>query len=201
MALAEVVADADRGELLDQVPVHLLEVHQFRHQPAHRLGARLGGHQLHLRAGVVQHGGGHRVPFGVVAVQQALRRPAVHLGGQFPAEVERVLDAEVQALPAGRRVDVRRVAGQQHPAGPVALGQAGGVAEAGQPARRVHAEVGARDGPQLLLELLEGRRDRAVLGHPLGGHDDAVRPLPEGHETEPLLGLADFGHHGGQRLL
>jgi len=135
MALAEVVADPDRGDLLDQVPVHLLEVHQFRHQPAHCLGSRLEGHQLDLRAGGVQHRGGHRVPFGVVAVQQPRRGPAADLGGQFPAEVERVLDAEVEPLPTGRRVDVRRVAGQQHPAGPVALGQPGGVAEAGQPAR------------------------------------------------------------------
>jgi hypothetical protein len=86
-------------------------------------------------AGVGQHVGGHRAAFGVVAVQLPFRRPAADLGGQFPAEVERVLDAEVEALPAGRRVDVRRVAGQQHPADPVALGQPGGVAEAGQPAR------------------------------------------------------------------
>ena len=55
--------------------------------------------------------------------------------GQFPAQVERVLDTEVEPLAAGRRVDVRRVAGQQHPADPVALGQPGGVAEAGEPAR------------------------------------------------------------------
>jgi hypothetical protein len=30
---------------------------------------------------------------------------------------------KVEPLPAGRRVDVRRVAGQQHLAGPVALGR------------------------------------------------------------------------------
>ena len=135
MARAEVVPDPDRDDLLGQVPVHLLEVHQLRHQPAHRLRARLGGHQLHLRAGVGQHVDGHRAPFGLVAVQQPLRRPAVDLAGQLPAEVERVLDAQVEALPSGRRVDVRRVAGQQHPPDPVALGQPGGVAEAGQPAR------------------------------------------------------------------
>jgi hypothetical protein len=62
--------------------------------------ARLGGQQLHLRAGVVQDVGGHRVPLGVVAVQQPLRCPAADLG-QFPAEVDRVLDAEVKALPTG----------------------------------------------------------------------------------------------------
>ena len=50
------------------------------------------------------------------------------------------------------------------------------------------------------MNSLEGRRDRAVLGHPVGGHDDAVHPIPEGHGAEPQLGLADLGHYGGQRL-
>ena len=118
------------------------------------------------------------MPFGLVAVQQPVRGPAVDLGGQFPAEVERVLDAEVEALPADRRVDVRRVAGQQHPAGPVALGQPGGVAEAGDPARGVHAEVGAGERPQPLLELVQGRRDRAVLGHPRRRARRSGRPRP-----------------------
>jgi hypothetical protein len=92
----------------------------------------------------------------------------------------RCTHAQVEALPAHRRVDVRRVAGQQHPAGPVALGQPAGVAEAGQPARCVHAEVGAGERAQPLRELLEGRRDRAVLGHPLGECDEAVHPVRVG---------------------
>ena len=73
-------------------------------------------------AGVVQHVAGDRVPFGVVAVQQPLRCPAADLGGQLPAQVERVLDAEVEPLPTDRRVDVRRVAGQQHPPDPITFG-------------------------------------------------------------------------------
>jgi len=44
----------------------------------------------------------------------------------------------------------------------------------------VHAEVGAGERPQPLLELLEGRRDRAVLGHLLGAHDEAVHPVRVG---------------------
>jgi hypothetical protein len=64
----------------------------------------------------------------------------------------------------------------------------------------VHAEVGAGDHPQLSLELLESRRGRAVVGHPLRRHDDAVHPVPDGPEAEPLLGLADVGHHGGHLL-
>ncbi len=135
MPLAEVVAEPDRGGLFDQVAAHVLEVHQFRQQPAHRLGTRFEGYQLGLRTNVVQHVGGHRVPFGVIAVQQPLRCPAVDRGGELPAEVERILDAEVEPLPADRRVDVRRVAGQQHPADPVALGQPGRVTESGEPAR------------------------------------------------------------------
>jgi len=64
----------------------------------------------------------------------------------------------------------------------------------------VHAEVGAGDRPQLLLQLVQGRRDRAVLSHPLGGRDDPVHPVPERPDAEPPLGLADLGHHGGQLL-
>jgi hypothetical protein len=45
------------------------------------------------------------------------------------------MDAEVETLPAHRRVDVRRVVGQKYPADPVALGLPGGVAEAGHSAR------------------------------------------------------------------
>ena len=41
-AFAEVVADADRGDLLDQMAVHLVDVHQFGEQPAHGLRARFG---------------------------------------------------------------------------------------------------------------------------------------------------------------
>jgi hypothetical protein len=64
----------------------------------------------------------------------------------------------------------------------------------------VHPEVGAGDRPQLLLHLLEGRRDRAVLGHPLGRHDDPVDPVSDRAGAEAKLGLADLRHHRRQRL-
>jgi hypothetical protein len=48
------------------------------------------------------------VTLGVIAVQQPVRCPPVDLGGELPAEVEGVLDAEVQTLPSQRRVDMRR---------------------------------------------------------------------------------------------
>src|SRR5690606_37990773 len=196
----EVVADPEPGDLLDQVPVHHVEVHQLRQQPAHRPGTRSSGHQLALRADVVQHLRGHRAPLVLVAVQQPRGRPAAHLRGQFPTEVERVLDTEVEALPAQRRVHVRRVAGQQHPADPVALGEPDGVPEPGQPARGVHAEIRARVRPQLLLDLRQLRRHRAVGAHPRRGHHDAVQPVPGRPDPEPLVDLAHFGHHAGDRL-
>ena len=178
--VAEVVADAGGGDLLGQVPVHVLEVHQLRHQPAHRLRARLERDQLHLRAGVVQHVGGDRVPLGLVAVQQPLRRPAVDLGGQFPAQVDRILDAEVESLPADRRVDVRRVAGEQHPADPVALGQPGGVAEPGGPARRVRAEVGAGELAHLLLNSSRVGGTARSSATPSAGAPSRYTPSPSG---------------------
>ena len=64
----------------------------------------------------------------------------------------------------------------------------------------MHAEVGASELPQPLLELLEGRRCRAVLGHLLGARDEAVHPLRVRGGTEAQMGSADFSRHGGQLL-
>nr|WP_231948791.1 hypothetical protein [Jiangella alkaliphila] len=92
---------------------------------------------------------------------------------------------------------MRRVAGQQDPAHAVARGQPRGVAEAGQPARRVNAEVGARERPQPHLDLVE-RRLGAVLGHVRGGHDDTERPLAARPDAERAVFLAHLGDDGGQ---
>src|SRR6187549_3731184 len=100
--------------------------------------------------------------FRVVGVEQSFRRPAADLCGQLPAEVERVLDAQVEALAASRWMDVCRIAGQQHPPDSIPLDQPGGIPKAGQPTRRVHAEISSGDGPQLSLEILEGGRFRAI---------------------------------------
>src|SRR3546814_17972080 len=49
-------------------------------------------------------------------------------------------------LSADGWMDVCRIAGQQHPPDPIAFGEPGGIPEAGQPARGVHAEIGSGDG-------------------------------------------------------
>jgi len=59
---------------------------------------------------------------------------------------------------------------------------------------------GSGDGAQLLFEILEGGRFRAVADS-RGGDDDAIHPFAEGSEPEWLMGLAEFGHHGGNHLL
>jgi hypothetical protein len=82
-------------------------------------GPGSGGQQFHLGAGVVQHALGDRMTFGMVRVQQCFRRPAADLCGQFPAEVECLLKAQVEALSAGGWMDVCRIAGQQHPPDPI----------------------------------------------------------------------------------
>jgi hypothetical protein len=55
---------------------------------------------------------GHRAPFGAVAVQQRVGSPPGGDQGELPAQVMGVRDPGVQALPAGRAVDVHRVPGQ-----------------------------------------------------------------------------------------
>lgn len=127
-------------------------------------GGRFGGQQFGVRACSAQNVGCDRDPFGLIGVQQAGGCPAADLGGQLPAQVERVLGAEVEALPAHRRVNVRRIPGQQHPAVPVALGLPGGVAEPAESARRVDAEVRSGQFAQPVPELLEVRRGGPVRG-------------------------------------
>ena len=53
---------------------------------------------------------------GVVGVEQAVGRGALDDLRQLPAEVHRVLDAEVQALAPDRRMHVCGVAGEEHAA-------------------------------------------------------------------------------------
>ena len=64
----------------------------------------------------------------------------------------------------------------------------------------MRTEVGARRGPQLPLELFEGRLASTVLGHAVGGHHHAVDAVRVGGGAEPQLGPPYFGDHGGDPL-
>jgi hypothetical protein len=59
-----------------------------------------------LRQGVVQYARGDRVPLGAIGIRQALWRcPADHLG-QLPAQIHRILNTGVEALPTDRDMHV-----------------------------------------------------------------------------------------------
>ena len=107
------------------------------------------------RVGQREDLGADGVPLGLVAVEQPGRRPPVHGGGELPPEVHRVLDAGVHALPAERRVHVRGVAGQEHPADPVVPGLPALAEEARAPARLAHAEVVAGDAAERVAQLVQ----------------------------------------------
>jgi hypothetical protein len=192
------VGDVERGELVregrgerrdgqDEVVEHRAE------------GALLGRRRVDeggLREGVLGQREADGVAFGVVAVEQAGRRAAVDLGGELPAQVHRVLDADVQADATRREVHVGGVAREQHAAPAVLGGDPGGVAEAGQPGRVVHAEVAARHADRGGAQVLQ--RERVVGALAVGvGARDAVPAAAEGHGDERAV----VGLGGPHRLL
>lgn len=137
-----------------------------------------------------------RAALRLVAVQQPGRRPAPHLGGELPAQVDRVLQAQVEAGAADRRVHVRGVADEQDPAGAVPLGEAG--VAVGEPAQQVRSvalgraerHVDPEHPPGALAQLRDGERGRVVhfgLRHLVGAHH--VGPGGELREHEqPAVG-------------
>src|SRR3546814_18456271 len=74
-----------------------------------------------------EHGGGNRAALFLVSVEQSVWRTRQHRT-EFPAEIVSVLHAGIEALPASRRMDMRRIPHQEHTPGPVAVGE-----------KRVHA--------------------------------------------------------------
>lgn len=74
--------------------------------------------QCHLGLGMQQCTCAGEVAFIVIGVQQAGRRPAVDVGGQFPGKVDRVEHAGIECY-AGGGEQMGRIADQQDP--PVAV--------------------------------------------------------------------------------
>ena len=67
----------------------------------------------------------------------------MHNTRQFPAEIHGVLDADVHALTAHRRVDMGGIAGEENPPFPVVLGEARFIREARHPDRIARTEIPA----------------------------------------------------------
>ena len=123
--LAEVVVDVQAGHHRADPLGRLVQAQQLSHGVAQGVDARVGAGERGLRHGGAQHAGRDRMPLDVVGAQEAFRRcPADHLG-QLPAQVHRILDSDLETLPAHRVVHVRgasparstRPSGRTPPAG------------------------------------------------------------------------------------
>ena len=152
------VAGVRSVEHVSQVAQRFVELDQFGEQRAEGLAFLAGGAvQRGLGTGLHEGSRGDRVSFGVVGVQQVWWCPAADLGGEFPAEVDRVEQADVErGAPGGEQM--RGVAGQQHAAGTVGLGEPGLADRSGQPDRCAEREFGAEHPADAGLELLQGYR-------------------------------------------
>src|ERR1700733_9976832 len=95
------------------------------------------------------------MPFTPIAVDESRRRIATNRRGQLPAEVHRIAKPEVQSLAAQGGMDVRGVAGEQHP--PLAV--SGRLEGAIRPGRGKlegrQGDVGAGDTAQYRLHMLK----------------------------------------------
>src|SRR5690606_12629188 len=114
VTFAKVVADAEAGNFRAEPATHRVQRQQFEKNVAQCLAARVGAAKRDLRLRVAQDARGDRMAFGMIAVEQTVRRPALYHLRKFPAEIDGILQAEVETLPAKRRMDVCGVAGEQH---------------------------------------------------------------------------------------
>ncbi|PQM45511.1 hypothetical protein C1Y40_04335 [Mycobacterium talmoniae] len=137
---------------------------EFTEQCTQRGHLGAGGHQRGLGHRVHHDALADRIPLALVAVQQSGWRPAVHRRGELPAEVDRILQPQVEAGPADRGVHVGGVADQEHVAVAVTVGLAGVLAV--DPAQRVrtisagrfHRQVDAQHPAQALPQFLHRHR-------------------------------------------
>ena len=104
--------------------------------------------QSHLRHRVLQHSRRDRMPFGVIAVEETVRRRPVGYPGKLPPQIHRILDAGVEALTADRVVHMRGVPRQQD--SPVAIGHrlSGHVGCPENPSGAVDSIICSVDGDQ-----------------------------------------------------
>src|SRR5205085_1533764 len=111
------VIDRKPGESLAELFHHSWDLRQERHQVvASKAGKRaVQGDEAGGAIGLPYHRLVDRLALGLVAVEQQRITPVTQNQAQFPAEVERVLNAHVHALAADRAMDVRGVAEQKHP--------------------------------------------------------------------------------------
>jgi hypothetical protein len=138
-----------------------------------RSGAKVPARACGLGLGLQQGPDAGQVALAVIAVQQAVRRPAADDGGQLPGQVDRVGHTEIDAYPRGGKL-MSRVTGQQDPSVPVPVGLPGLEPVARQPGHLAQRKIRAEHAADAVLEL--GQRHGRVIarsgGLLFGGLDE-----------------------------
>jgi hypothetical protein len=128
----------------------------------------------------------------LIAVEQPGGRGAVYLCGELPAEVHRILDTEVEPLAALRRVDVRRVPGEEDAAPAICRREARGVPDPREPCGIACAQIAAQDPPGTFPQLFERSLGRPRHVEPLDIlHYNAVATARHRHDYQRALRLVD----------
>ena len=144
-----------------------------------------------LRHRVAQHARSDGMPLGVVGIQKAFRRRLLDHLGQLPSQIHGILNTDVKPLSAYRVMDVRGIAGQQHPSVAVRRRLPGHIGESGDPGGTVDPVVGPVHGDERLAEIAQGGFAGAVKL--LFGHQDPHRPIlqpAEAMEAESVVAKA-----------
>jgi hypothetical protein len=107
--------NAQTGHLRGQSSARLVHAEELGNRVAQGLGAFVRAAKRDTRHRVAQHARSNRVAFGMVGIQEALRRRPLDHQGQLPSQIHRILHAVVEALSTVRGMYVCGVVGQQDP--------------------------------------------------------------------------------------
>jgi hypothetical protein len=138
--IAEVVARAHASEHFAEVAIALGQLHQVADDFSQRGRERVRPNERDLRASVLEHRCSNRVALSRVRVEQV---SSTQRRREFPTEIRRVDDAEIQTLAAKRRMHVRCVAREKHAAFAIRRGLSRIVSPPGGVLHREHFHVGA----------------------------------------------------------
>ncbi|GAA2322435.1 hypothetical protein GCM10010149_89470 [Nonomuraea roseoviolacea subsp. roseoviolacea] len=212
LVAAEVVADRRARGPAEHVRRSVAGPDQVADHRLDRLGVRVRLHDRRLGARPVESLGAERTALVGVGVEQPVRRVPAHGRGELPAQVHGVADAEVESLRPEGGVDVGGVAREQDASLPVGRRLHRPVGEAGGETDVVERHVGAGHAAQNRLEVVAGRRPRAVERAAVELHHAEVlrRGRAQVHARRrqveagtQLLGIGDGGERdvpGEQRL-
>src|SRR5215213_4617435 len=100
-----------------------------------------------------------RPTFDLIALQQLRAGPALMVGGNLPTQVHHVADAGVHSEAAQGREKVRRIAGEEHWTGLIALSYEGEAAGPGPAGNDIERHFGAEHVLDYALDV-----ERAPIG-------------------------------------